>query len=339
MGETNRAELLAIIPGKSTGFTMHFAIRQTELAQQLGYSVCRLYLGEHRFLPLVSVILQLIAMARKGRFFGVHAHYGSYTGFIGACISFFGGTPLMVSFRGSDLQPSRQSSRWKRPVQILLSRIAFERASILLPVSSDLLRWRIRADQRSWVVPSSVNFDLFEPKSKYECRAKLGLNQYTKYVLLNLSGNEKGKGLDLGALALEDLRRKGLDCELMLLRGKVPHSQMPLYLNAADCVLMLSEKEGSPNIVKEALACNTPVVSVDVGDVLTYLSVIPGCSVVEREVQLVSNAIAKVVQSDQKISSRDLVMKIFSEESVKSKLEEAYRNCINLSSQQNQKNG
>ena len=65
---------------------------------------------------------------------------------------------------------------------------------------------------------------------------------------------------------MEALARRGVRAEIHYLRGQ-PNSDVPIWINASDVLLMTSLHEGSPTIVKEALACNLPVVSVDVGDV------------------------------------------------------------------------
>src|SRR4029453_12233098 len=69
-------------------------------------------------------------------------------------------------------------------------------------------------------------------------------------------------------LAREVLARvdRALDAELVV-AWQVPHERVPIYMNACDALLFVSMYEGSPNVVKEALACNLPVVSVVVGDV------------------------------------------------------------------------
>ena len=58
---------------------------------------------------------------------------------------------------------------------------------------------------------------------------------------------------------------------------RVPYNQVPVWLNASDVLLLTSLHEGSPTIIKEALACNVPVVSVDVGDVRERIKEIQGC--------------------------------------------------------------
>src|SRR5439155_20202719 len=72
--------------------------------------------------------------------------------------------------------------------------------------------------------------------------------------------------------------------QLVVLDGRVPPGLVPLYLNASDCLVLASVTEGSPNIVKEALACNLPVVATDVGDVAERVKEVSPPRVVKRDV-------------------------------------------------------
>ena len=62
----------------------------------------------------------------------------------------------------------------------------------------------------------------------------------------------------------------------------LPQQQLNLYYSASDCLVLASKHEGTPNVVKEAMACNLPVVSVDVGDVPEIVRDVEGCHIVER---------------------------------------------------------
>ena len=66
------------------------------------------------------------------------------------------------------------------------------------------------------------------------------------------------------------------DVELVLLTGK-PHDQVPPYMSACDALIITSAAEGSPMVIKEAMACNLPIVSCDVGDVPDVIGNTPGC--------------------------------------------------------------
>jgi len=70
----------------------------------------------------------------------------------------------------------------------------------------------------------------------------------------------------------------------------VDHDAVPDYMNAADALLLTSHSEGSPNSVKEALACNLPVVAVDVGDVRERLAGVEPSRVAASDEELVGGS-------------------------------------------------
>jgi glycosyltransferase involved in cell wall biosynthesis len=73
-----------------------------------------------------------------------------------------------------------------------------------------------------------------------------------------------------------EILNRSLPSKLIVAWG-VDHTDIPLYMNACDVLVVTSMQEGSPNVVKEALACNLPVVSVPVGDVALRIQGIEGC--------------------------------------------------------------
>ncbi len=81
--------------------------------------------------------------------------------------------------------------------------------------------------------------------------------------------------------------------------------QAPLVMNAIDCLLMTSDSEGSPVTVKEALACETPVVSVAVGDVDEVIGGLPGCAVVERDPASLAAAVLAAMSAPRSSALRE----------------------------------
>jgi glycosyltransferase involved in cell wall biosynthesis len=95
---------------------------------------------------------------------------------------------------------------------------------------------------------------------------------------------------------------------IVMLRG-VPHKMVPLYMNACDVLLLTSLHEGSPNVVKEALACNLPIVSVDVGDVRDRVRDVDGCVVCEHPSPVViGNALVSVLSNPRRIRGRNAIL-------------------------------
>ena len=191
--------------------------------------------------------------------------------------------PVVVSFCGSDLLGQREGG-WIRRVAarygVLASGWAALRAVAVI-VKSESLRRALPSGldpARVWLIPNGIDLDRFRPLDPARCREKLGWDPRMRHVLFPASPDNRVKRFPLAAAAVERLRQEGMPIEIHALRG-VPHSEVPVWLNAADCLLLTSEHEGSPNIVKEALACNRPVVSVDVGDVRQRLAGVSGCVV------------------------------------------------------------
>lgn len=115
------------------------------------------------------------------------------------------------------------------------------------------------------------------------------------------------KRTDLAEAAVAVARRAIGGVRLVVMRGDIRHAEVPVYLNASDCLLMCSDYEGSPNIVKEALACNLPVVSVDVGDVVERLRGVYPARIVRRDPEALGAALAEVLVTGARSNGRESV--------------------------------
>ncbi len=159
------------------------------------------------------------------------------------------------------------------------------------------------------IVPSGVNLDLFQPINRTKAKKKVGWDADGTYVLFPYSSSYERKNYPLAKRVVENASDKlGNDLSLQTISG-IDHKEMPYYMNAADCVLLTSDHEGSPNTVKEAMACNVPIVSTDVGDVRERLDgVTPGgVGGTERElVDLVCEVVASGEQSNGREAVRDV---------------------------------
>ena len=92
----------------------------------------------------------------------------------------------------------------------------------------------------------------------------------------------------------------------MVVQG-VPHQDIPLYMNASDALVLASQYEGSPNVVKEALACNLSVVATDVGDVREVLTGILGCKIVHRNPKSIAKGIQAVLNAELPCNGREVI--------------------------------
>ena len=117
------------------------------------------------------------------------------------------------------------------------------------------------------------------------------------------------KGHPLAVAAVTHARERVGPIELVTL-GDVPPARVPFYMNACDAVLLTSLHEGSPNVVKEALGCNVPVVSVRVGDTPLLLSGVDGCMLVDRDSEALGVALAEILTGSPRSAGRDALQRL-----------------------------
>src|SRR5207247_7631280 len=183
--------------------------------------------------------------------------------------------------------------------------IASLRASRAICVSEQLKGRLLWAKARTTVIPTGVDTQLFYPRSRNTARAEIGLPVDERVVLFNASSNPRIKRLDLARAAVDRARSLCGAIRFEVLEGATDPKVVPLLLNAADCLLVTSDWEGSPNIVKEAIACNLPVVSVDVGDVAERLEGVDPSRIADREVADLAAAMAAIVGTGARSNGRE----------------------------------
>jgi teichuronic acid biosynthesis glycosyltransferase TuaC len=187
--------------------------------------------------------------------------------------------PLVVTFRGSDLEGivgSKGRYTFTGYVLRCLSKwIAFLADEII--VVSESLAKHLPQQIPYHVIPGGIDLNLFKPSSKEEARKTLKLPQDHALILFGGRPEFPRKRYNMAREAVDQLDGQ-YHADLVALRD-ISHHVVPTYMNACDILLLTSLHEGSPNMVKEALACNLPIVSVNVGDVQERLPGVPGCIV------------------------------------------------------------
>jgi glycosyltransferase involved in cell wall biosynthesis len=224
-----------------------------------------------------------------------------------------------VSFRGSDLNPLYKSWRrnaadhWLRnAVGRRLSRYAAQRADGIVCVSEQLRQHLpLAARRRAIVIPSAVNLARFAPMPRNEARVRLDWALEDRVVLFNAGRFPALKRPELAIAAVERARASIPGLRMELLDGHLAPTEVPLYVNAANVVLLTSDFEGSPNIVKEAIACGVPVVSTRAGDVPERLADVRPSWVTSSTVNAIADALCAAVAFDgrtngSEIAARDL---------------------------------
>jgi glycosyltransferase involved in cell wall biosynthesis len=189
--------------------------------------------------------------------------------------------PIIVSFCGSDLMGEPLSGPLRKLFAgygVLASHRAARRASGIVVKSRELQNMLPEGVDQSRVriISNGIDLERFRPLDRETCCNRLGWHADRFHILFATSTGNPVKRPGLALDAVEAVKRLGIHAEIHQLQG-VSHNEVPVWLNASDVVLLTSVHEGSPNIVKEALACDVPVVSVDVGDVRERIEGIEGC--------------------------------------------------------------
>jgi teichuronic acid biosynthesis glycosyltransferase TuaC len=191
------------------------------------------------------------------------------------------GPPIAVTFRGSDLL-GENFSGWARKIisqyGVYCSRRAANAADGVIVVARHLTQALRGAanDRKVRVIPSGIDLERFKPMDSLSCKQRLGWSPESFHVLFASSSGDPVKRPRLASATVTRMNSAASRTELHYMTG-IPSAEVPIWINASDALLLTSAHEGSPNIVKEALACGVPVVSVDVGDVAERIEGIEGC--------------------------------------------------------------
>jgi teichuronic acid biosynthesis glycosyltransferase TuaC len=195
--------------------------------------------------------------------------------------------PVVVTFHGSDLLGENLSG-WVRKIisryGVYCSRRAARAAGGVVVVARHLARALAGAvkAEKVRVIPCGIDLERFKPMDPVACKRRLGWSPGSFHVLFASSNGDPVKRPWLAKAAVEQIAPLNQPAELHYLNS-IPNEEVPVWLNASDALLLTSLHEGSPTVVKEALACDLPVVSVNVGDVAERIEGIEGCYLAQAE--------------------------------------------------------
>lgn len=252
-------KVLVIARYKENGFAP-FVTEQVEALKEAGVE-CRFFPVRSR--GMAGYLRQVPALRHAIREFKpdiVHAHYG----LCGLLANLQRSVPVVTTYHGSDIN---------EPGVRRLSKVAIGLSRFNIFVSRRLLDM-VAPVKNSVVIPCGINLDDYPVVEKEEARREMGLETDSKYVLFAGAFDNPVKNAPLAKEVTE--RVPGV--ELLELKG-YSRRQVALLMQAVDTFLMTSISEGSPQVIKEALACGCPIVSVDVGDERERIDGLEGCYV------------------------------------------------------------
>jgi glycosyltransferase involved in cell wall biosynthesis len=315
MENHNPIRVIAVIPGEKEGNCMIFAKRRVAFLIKEGIDVREFYLTS-RLNPITIFFKfkELIGIIKEFHPHLIHSHFGTMTSLFCALISFYTVIPFLITFRGSDInKTSHIDGFWRDLLGRIFSQLSALKATRIVCVSEQLkakLWWR---KNRAIVIPSCIDTNLFYPRSQSEARAELGWSVNRRIVLFNAGGNPEIKRLDLAKSAVDVAETICGEIQFIILNGNVKQRLIPAMINGADCLLVTSDNEGSPNIVKEAMACNLPVASVDVGDVGERLAGVQPSHIVERDPNEIGKRLAEILNRRSRSNGYEVIQELSSQ--------------------------
>ncbi len=288
----------------------HLVTTQGTALEKIGVNVDYYDIPGKGILTYAKHILPLKRYVKQKQFDLVHAQFG-YSGFTCAIA---GCKPLVVSLMGTDYRLEKATS--------LLTRF-FARSFWCFTIVKSQKMYNVLKIKNSKVIPNGIDFARFNTIDREIARRQVGFNS-SAHVLWVSDPERKEKNFDLAREALSYLKTE--DVELTVVNN-VELDQVPFYYYAADVLLVTSKWEGSPNVVKEAMACSLPIVSTDVGDVIDITKDVDGCYITEPNPVEVARAVDTALTFGKRTNGREKV-KYLDVEYISERLLDTYREVL-----------
>jgi glycosyltransferase involved in cell wall biosynthesis len=288
-----------------------FIKTQAQSLERIGVAVDVLYARGHaRCTAYGSAARMIPRISRNGGYDVVHAHYG-HSGVVGRLQWQH---PYVLSYCGNDLLPFHEGKTPTTRARGLLEITAFGQLARLCDATitkSEEMERRLPAAwrARNHVIPNGVDLSSFEALPKAAARARLGWAADQPVVLFVGNPQERRKNYAIAQRTCERLAARIADLQLRV-AWRVPHREVALWMSAADALLFPSSCEGSPNVIKEAMAAELPIVATPVGDIEERLRGLPGCSVRPANPAALADGLAAAVRHGRVPEARRAVLEL-----------------------------
>ena len=304
---------ILIVGNNKPGHFAPFVEEQARALQQQGCEVVFYGVQGKGLLGYLRALPALRRMIRAERPDLVHAHYG----LSGLLANLQRIVPVVTTYHGSDINVPSVLRFSKIAMRLSAHNIFVSQRNVTLALSpNSLITYRLK--KRYTLLPCGVNI----PKPWGELQThrveQLTLNQWVqgklnagvKHVLFAGAFNNAVKDPELAKAVINELANEGVKVELIELKG-FNRDQVNALVYNCDTLLMTSKTEGSPQVIKEAMACGCPIVSLDVGDVAERVSGVEGCYVVSsREPAAIAEALQQALDFPGKTNGRQRIIEM-----------------------------
>jgi len=309
----NNLKVLFVYSSQGIFARKHLVTTQGKSLLKAGVNVEYFDISGTGFFTYIKHIFSLKKFIRNNSFDLIHAQFG----YSGLTCALAGCKPLIVSLMGTDYR--LEKATWF--ITKLFSKLFWDQTIVKSQKMFDNLKIK---DAK--IIPNGIDFSRFKPIEREMARRQVEFNS-SAHVLWVSDPKRKEKNFDLAREALAHLETE--DVELTVVNN-VELDRVPFYYYAADVLLVTSKWEGSPNVVKEAMACNLPIVSTDVGDVTAITKGVDGCYITDPNPESVADALDKALKFGQRSNGREKV-KHLDVEYISQILIETYKNVLNRS--------
>lgn len=279
---------ILIVASLNKGSFAPFIVEQAEALKTMG---CEVDFFGLQGKGIKGYLGNLSALKRKIKDFRpdvVHAHYG-LSGLL-ACLQ--RRVPVVVTYHGSDINDPKVRRFSNKAMRLAAWNVFVSRKTLEIA----------RPKKKYALLPCGIVFSDAQMTERVEARQKMHLELHKCYVLFAGAFDNEVKN---APLAKDTVTRMEDGVELLELKG-FTREEVTLLMCAVDAFLMTSFTEGSPQVIKEALACGCPIVSVDVGDVKERTDGLEGCYVAEtRQPEEMAGLLRKAIAFEGKTKGRD----------------------------------
>ena len=281
-----------IVCSANSGKVAPFIVEQVDSLASLGVE-SEYFLVQQKgilgYLKLRKALIQKIISYQPDI---IHAHYG----LSGLLANLQRKIPVVTTYLGSDINYAKV---------FFFSKIAMLLSAHNIFVSE---KNRVKSNLRKTdsLVPFGVITELFVPLDQTEARTVLKLDIRKKYVLFAGNFLNPVKNFTLAQAAVELLS----EVELMSLGKGYTREEVVQLMNAVDVALMTSYSEGSPQFIKEVMACNCPIVSVDVGDVAEITDGVDGCYISSYDAKDAASKIQMALDFGKRTDGRKRIVEL-----------------------------
>ncbi len=284
---------ILVIANHNTGKFSSFVTEQAESIRQLGIEVD--YFGIHGK-GIIGYLSNLNSLRAKIRDYHpdlIHAHYG----LCGLLANLQRKVPVITTYHGSDIHTGGQT--------LLFSKLSIWLSAYNIFVSKWLLKQSGYRGEKKCVISCGIDMKTFYPIDRSIARQTLGWDTKGIYVLFGGAFDNEVKNSLLAKAAVSQIQ----GAQLIEMRG-FSRDQVNLVMNAASCLLVTSLREGGPLVVKEAMACGTPVVAVCVGDVEDTMAGVECCYMTSYDINDVVTRLKQALLFGGKTKGRQRIIEL-----------------------------